>query len=74
VQILLDIPKEIKEIKAGMKAILIGYAVHEQVDEAPLKDFGSKLGGQAGYKCHYVPFNKLLPMDLLEFSKQLNES
>jgi hypothetical protein len=71
VQILLDIPKEIKEIKAGMKAILIGYAMHEQVDEAPLKDFGSKLGGESGYKCHYVPFNKLLPMHLFEFSKEL---
>lgn len=74
VQILIDVPRETKAIASGMKAILIGYAVHEQVDEAPLKDFGSKLGGDAGYRCHYVPFSKLLPMHLFDFSVGLNKT
>ncbi len=37
-------------ITAGAKAYLCGFATAESVDNAPLKDFGSKLGGAGGYK------------------------
>jgi hypothetical protein len=39
--------------------LLVGYAFAGEVDRAPVKDFGSKFGGDAGYRCRYVPFHDL---------------
>jgi hypothetical protein len=63
IQIIIDIDnREQKNIPSGTRAILAGYASHEQVDKAPLKDFGSKFGSKSGYRCRYIPLTNLEPM------------
>ncbi len=63
VQIILDVESEtIHEIQSHTKAILCGFATAEEVDAAPLKDFGSKFGGEGGYKCRYIPVKELHPL------------
>jgi hypothetical protein len=66
VQIILDI----KDTKAATIpphtcAYLCGYATAEEVDKAPLKDFGSKLSTEGGYRCHYIPITQLKPVEEL---------
>lgn len=53
------------DISIGTEAILCGFATSEEIDAAPLKDFGSKLGGAGGYRCRYIPINRLHPMSEL---------
>ncbi len=66
VQIVLDV-KDARagDIPAGTFAILCGYATSDEIDAAPMKDFGSKLGGAGGYRCRYIPISKLHPMSEL---------
>jgi hypothetical protein len=60
VQIIIDVSSsKADSITVGTKAFLCGYASAKEVDEAPLKDFGSKLANAGGYKCHYIPITKL---------------
>lgn len=67
VQIIIDVPDATaSEIIPGAHAYLCGFATATQVDEAPLKDFGSKLGKKGGYRCHYIPITKLQPIELLK--------
>lgn len=68
IQIIIDTtdPKA-SEIKAGTKAFLCGFASAEMVDQAPLRDFGSKLANKGGYQCHYINILDLKP--LAEFKK-----
>ena len=67
VQTIIDIPnRALTEINAGMKCILSGFETSEAVDQAPLRDFGSKLGGAGGYKCRYIPISSLKPMHELK--------
>lgn len=66
VQIVIDVPSaHAKEIKAGMDAILCGFATSEDVDNAPKRDFGAKKGYSSGYSCHYIPIKDLTPIDQL---------
>ncbi|MBK7149120.1 MAG: hypothetical protein IPH78_09955 [Bacteroidetes bacterium] len=67
VQIILDV-KDTKasEIFAGTSAFLCGYATCEEVDAAPLKDFGSKLSDRGGYRCHYISITKLHAIEELK--------
>lgn len=65
VQIILDTKSTHAEsIPAGMDAVVCGYATSDEVDRAPLKDFGSKLGEEGGYRCRYIPIENLHPLDL----------
>lgn len=69
VQIVLNV----KDARAGdipinTQAILCGFATSAEIDAAPLKDFGSKLGGAGGYRCRYIPITKLHPMTELNFA------
>jgi len=50
-------------IVAGTKAFICGFATTKEVDNAPTKDFGSKLSSKGGYKCHYIPIKSLHPMN-----------
>ncbi len=69
IQIIIDIESpDANTIRPHTKAILCGFATAEEVDAAPLKDFGSKLGGKGGYRCHYIALKKLHPMR--EFTKK----
>lgn len=66
VQIVLNV----KDARAGdipidTHAVLCGFATSAEIDAAPLKDFGSKLGGAGGYRCRYIPITKLHPMSEL---------
>lgn len=60
VQTIIDLPTpRATLVTPGLKCILAGYATPNEVDSAPLKDFGSKFGGEGGYKCRYIPISKL---------------
>ena len=66
VQIIIDVESHLaSNIPANTKAHICGYATSEEVDEAPLKDFGSKLGAQGGYRCHYISIGNLHAVKLL---------
>jgi hypothetical protein len=67
VQLIVDV-KDTKanSIPAGTCVYLCGYATAEEVDKAPLKDFGSKLGNIGGYRCHYIPIVQLRPVTELK--------
>jgi hypothetical protein len=66
VQTIIDLPKRyVQELPEDLKCILAGYATAEEIDNAPLKDFGSKYGGPGGYKCRYIPISELKPIDNL---------
>lgn len=63
VQLILDLPhRDQKKLIPGLGIYVCGYATAAEVDAAPLKDFGSKHGGEGGYKCHYLPISKLRPV------------
>lgn len=67
VQIVIDVKDAKAEtIAAGTCAYLCGYATARQVDEAPLKDFGSKLQKDGGYRCHYISLKDLKPLNELK--------
>lgn len=53
-------------IPAGTTAIICGYATAEEVDSAPLKDFGSKIGDEGGYCCRNISIKLLHPIDELK--------
>ena len=64
VQVVLDTPTTTPEtIEPGWICRICGWATPEDVDTAPLRDFGSKSGGRGGYRCRYIPLRKLRPMD-----------
>jgi len=63
VQVIIDISARALDVPAGTQAVLCGYATCEEVDAAPLKDFGSKFGGDGGYRCHYLPVLRLHPIE-----------
>jgi hypothetical protein len=66
VQIILDVKsRNATEVPPDTKAYICGFATFEEVDNAPLKDFGSKFGGKGGYKCHYISVKNLRPIELL---------
>ena len=51
-----------RQITPGTICRLSGWATHDEVMSAPLKDFGSKFGGRGGYLCHYIQIKSLHPM------------
>lgn len=51
-----------RQIIPGTNCRLAGWATHEEVVSAPLKDFGSKFGGPGGYSCHHIKIMNLHPM------------
>jgi hypothetical protein len=67
IQIIIDVddPKA-NEIKDGTRAYICGFATAVDVDNAPLRDFGSKFGGRGGYRCHYINIQNLKPMNTFE--------
>ncbi len=68
IQIIIDVTdRKANKLEAGTKAYLCGFATAEDVDKAPLKDFGSKFGGDGGYRCRFINIMELKPMNT--FSK-----
>lgn len=63
VQVIIDMPmRSSRSIQEGYIGRISGWASSSEVDNAPLKDFGSKSGGRGGYRCHYIPIKKLQSM------------
>ena len=63
VQTIINTPNpKYSSIEAGMECILAGFATSDEIDNAPLKDFGSKFGGSGGYRCRFISIEKLQPM------------
>lgn len=71
VQTIIDLPSSKEQnVLEGMGCILAGYASADEIDKAPLKDFGSKFGGEGGYRCRYLQISVLNPVsDLREISR-----
>ena len=63
IQIIIDVasPKA-DEILPGTRAFVCGFASSKDIDAAPKRDFGSKLGGDGGYACHHICIVDLHPM------------
>ncbi len=73
IQIIISIENRYKrDIDPGTKAILSGFASSDQIDKAPLRDFGSKFGNSGGYKCRYIPIKNLELMS--KFKSAYNKS
>jgi hypothetical protein len=63
VQIIIDVlDSKARDIIPGTKAFIAGFATANDVDRAPKRDFGSKLGGKGGYSCYYISIRNLKPM------------
>lgn len=63
VQVILDVGSgRASHIEPGTPAIISGWATAEEVDAAPLRDFGSKFGGPGGYRCYHIPIHTLRDM------------
>jgi len=58
-----------RQIAPGTICRLSGWATHSEVMSAPLKDFGSKLGGRGGYLCHYIQIRNLHSMSALPIKR-----
>ena len=70
VQTIIDTPdRYAKKIEAGWTCRLSGWTDATHVDQAPLKDFGSKSGGRGGYKCRYIQIRDLRPMNEFPISR-----
>ncbi len=64
VQIIVDVAsRNADSIKANTKAYIAGWATSEEVDNAPKKDFGSKLSYMGGYKCFFISIKNLHLME-----------
>jgi len=71
VQIIIDVDSRTANvIPPNTKAYICGFATAEDVDNAPLKDFGSKFGKEGGYKCRYISIKDLKPIEEL-YSQQI---
>lgn len=63
VQVIVNVAsKKASNITPGTEAVISGFAYSEEVDAAPLRDFGSKYGGRGGYRCRYIQIRDLHPM------------
>lgn len=62
VLVIIDISSPKAPITAGVNAYICGFATAREVDNAPLKDFGSKFGKEGGYRCHYIAIDCLHPI------------
>lgn len=60
VQIILDVKnRKAEDILPGTHAVIAGWADSAQVENAPLRDFGSKSGNAGNYRCRYISIKKL---------------
>ncbi len=68
VQVIINTPqKYVADLETGWICRISGWANSDEVDNAPLRDFGKKGGGNAGYLCHYIPIKNLRPMNTFPF-------
>ena len=67
VQVIIDVQsRQARDIPPNTMAIIGGFATSDEVDNAPKRDFGSKLGPRGGYQCHYIRIGNLQPIEGLK--------
>lgn len=72
IQVIIDQPTpNERTIKEGRIARICGWATSEDVDKAPLRDFGSKGGGAGGYRCRYISIKNLNSMNNFPIARQI---
>ena len=70
VQVIIDLPsRDARTIEAGTIARIAGWATSDEVDRAPLKDFGSKTGVAGGYRCRYIAIRNLRGMQIFPIER-----
>lgn len=70
VQVIIDTPdRYARDIEPGWVCRISGWATSEDVDAAPLRDFGAKGGGRGGYRCRHIAIRDLRPMDQFPIPK-----
>lgn len=63
VQVIVDTPdRNAQDILPNWNCRISGWATPEEVDSAPLRDFGSKGGGRGGYQCRFIAIKDLKSM------------
>lgn len=66
VQVIINVPDPSSEgVAPGTVALICGFATSHEVDAAPLRDFGSKYGGDGGYRCRHIALTQLHPIEQL---------
>lgn len=64
VQVIVDAPnRDAQDIQPGWNCRISGWATPDEVDKAPLRDFGAKGGGRGGYRCRYIAIKDLRAME-----------
>ena len=64
VQIIIDVDsRKANTIRGGSKAYIAGWATASEVENAPKRDFGSKLANKGGYNCYYIMIRNLHSME-----------
>ena len=67
VQVIISIKNRyVKDIYPGTMAYICGFATSDEVDNSPLRDWGSKFGRSGGYRCHYISVKNLRPISNLK--------
>jgi len=70
VQVIIETPdRQARTLKPGWNCRISGWATSDDVDAAPLRDFGAKGGGRGGYQCRYIPIRHLNPMNTFTISR-----
>ena len=72
VQVIIDNNNH-ENINPGIIGLIGGWATSNEVDNAPLRDFGSKFGSLGGYKCHSIMIKNLRKIDTLKDYINQNE-
>jgi hypothetical protein len=66
VQVVINVAEpHVTDIAPETLALICGFATTQEVDAAPLRDFGSKYGGDGGYRCRHIVLTKLHPIERL---------
>lgn len=71
VQVIIDTPQNfVTDIEPGWNGRISGWASADEVDAAPLRDFGRKGGGAGGYRCHHIQIRQLKQMSNFPIERQ----
>ena len=74
IQIIIDVhSRRADSISSGTKAYISGWATHQDIENAPKRDFGSKLSRFGGYKCYYIMIKNLNKMSAFKKKSLRNQ-
>jgi hypothetical protein len=71
VQVVINVAEpHVTNVAPDTAALVCGFATTQEVDAAPLRDFGSKYGGDGGYRCRHIVLTQLHPIEQLRAAYQ----